>query len=658
MMKNISLLAALLAFFVSGQGYGQAASQCADSHIRKSARVALATAAQQRLMNKYDVNFYKLDIALERTSTFVQGSALIKATSTVATLDTFAFELHQNLNIDSVVLNGQNRAFTRQTGMVYVHLTNPLATGTAIAARVYYKGTPPAPGSAAIGEGMSNAFSPTWGAQVTWSLSQPFSAYEWFPVKQVLTDKADSSEVWVTTSATNKVGSNGLLKNTTPMAGGKVRYEWKSQYPIAYYLISVAVSNYIDYTIFANPAGAPNPIPIQNYIYSNPATLTSFQNDINDTAPMLVTFSDLFGLYPFHKEKYGHSMAPLSGGMEHQTMTTQGFFEFTLTAHELGHQWFGDHVTCGSWQDIWLNEGFASYCEYIALQNLRPAQARNWMNNTHNPVLNMGGGSVYVPAADSMNVNRIFSGTLSYNKGAAVLHTLRFEMNNDSLFFTTLKTFSNQFGNGTAKTPDFKQVAETVSGKNLTTFFDQWIYGQGFPTFSIDWNQVGQNLIMKVTQTVSRPAITPFFETDVEYRLLTNQGPVIIRVPQNQAVQYYTIPVNGQVNAIEVDPNQWLLNRTGQIFRDTNLVTGTKEDARTAAVSLFPNPVSGWLQLSGLSFKPQTVRILNAIGQEVMHEKLDPVSELKLNVSALPAGVYLLQLEGQERSISKTFLKE
>src|SRR5690606_34514429 len=133
-----------------------------------------------------------------------------------------------------------------------------------------------------------------------------------------------------------------------------------------------------------------------------------------NTADFIELFSGLYGMYPFADEKYGHCMAPISGGMEHQTMTTQGFFEKSLTAHELAHQWWGDYVTCGTWANIWINEGFASYSEYLMLQNLFPSQAAGDMQQRHTNIMSQAGGSVWV--ADSTDESAIFDSRLVYNK--------------------------------------------------------------------------------------------------------------------------------------------------------------------------------------------------------------------------------------------------
>ncbi len=234
-------------------------------------------------------------------------------------------------------------------------------------------------------------------------------------------------------------GSQGLLTNVSVLDNNQLRYEWKSNYPIAYYLISFAVSDYQEYNIYAKPEGLENDsILVQNFIYNHPNYLNSYKTNIDATAPMIELFSDLYAMYPFKDEKYGHCITQLGGGMEHQTMSTMGGFSFGLVAHELGHMWFGDNVTCATWSDIWVNEGFATYTDYLANEKLISWNAgQNFMISTQNNVMSQSGGSVYVPPSEATpdNIWRIFSGRLSYDKGAAIIHVLRHELNDDDLFF-------------------------------------------------------------------------------------------------------------------------------------------------------------------------------------------------------------------------------
>ena len=249
-----------------------------------------------------------------------------------------------------------------------------------------------------------------------------------------------------------------MLKNVVNLPNGKSRYEWKHKHPISYYLVSVAVAKYVEFNVFAHPAGSTDSILIQNFVYDNPATLQNFQQDIEETADFVELFSDLYGPYPFKDEKYGHCMAPLGGGMEHQTMTTQGSFNKNLTAHELGHQWFGDHVTCASWADIWVNEGFATYSEYLMLENLYPGEEVAEMAGNHSSVMSQNNGAVWVE--DSLNGSRLFSSRLTYNKGASIIHTFRFILNNDSIFFRVLKKYLTKYSDSTALGTDLQKLLE------------------------------------------------------------------------------------------------------------------------------------------------------------------------------------------------------
>ena len=427
----------------------------------------------------YDVHFYHLDLNMTNLSTALSGTVRMDASANVS-LDSVLYELFSGYTITEIRVNGNAVDYSRNNSAIKV----PVITGQneIFSIETDYSGTPPTAATNPLGgAGMSQDDSPTWGNEVVWSLSEPFSAYEWFPCKQSLTDKADSSYFYITVPSNLKAGSNGLLEQVVDLGNGFSRYEWKHRHPIDYYLISVSVSSYVEYNVYANPAGAPNPILIQNYIYDNPQTLINFQDDIDETVDFMELFYELYGPYPFEDEKYGHCMAPFSGGMEHQTMTTQGFFTKGLTTHELGHQWWGDNVTCASWCDIWINEGFASYSEYLMLENLYPNESTGHMEDVHDNIMNQNGGSVWV--LDSLNENRIFSGRLTYDKGAAIVHTMRYMVNDDALFFNILRDFQVTFKDSTAYGIDFKEALEEATGIDFNPVFEEWYFGEGYPTY-------------------------------------------------------------------------------------------------------------------------------------------------------------------------------
>ncbi|MVN75589.1 T9SS type A sorting domain-containing protein [Hymenobacter sp. HMF4947] len=627
---------------------------CAQAHWRQAAgaqAVATASVRHRQKMDRYDVKWYKLDLALENNSRDVAGSVLLRVRVGAQALDSLAFELYQapvgslagtaTLRIDSVVAGGRRSlGVLRQGNDATAALPQPAAAGTLLDVRIYYHGTAPNGKSAAIGNGFNTAATYSLGGvaypyNVTWSLSEPFSAHEWFPCKQVLTDKADSSAVSVTTTLPNKVGSNGLLRRTVLLPNNKVRYEWSSRYPIDYYLISVAVAPYVAYAGAANPAGGPR-VPILNYAYDQ-RTLDYYKTEFDRIPGFIENYSNLVGTYYFAQEKYGLALAPIGGGMEHQTLTTQDGLDFTLTAHELFHQWFGDNATCASWEDIWLNEGFASYGEYLSLQAFStPLAARKWMDNAQFLAQSSAFSTLRVP--DTTSVARIFDYNTTYKKGASVVHLLRYLCHDDARFFRVLRTYQRQFSGRPARTADLQRLFEAELGQPLDYFFAQWYRGQGFPIFDVRWNQAGANLLLHVEERVFGPVGAPVFRTEVDYQLTFLDGSTrTVRFNQTQAGQDFTLPVSGLVTAIAIDPDGWLPDVNSTVQRDDQL-------GPPAEFSLYPNPAQDQLFISGL-YADATAEVLNATGQRAARQ---PVSYLQPQVSlqGLRPGFYWLRLVG------------
>ncbi|MEQ8323976.1 MAG: M1 family aminopeptidase [Vicingaceae bacterium] len=597
----------------------------------------------------YDVHYYKLDLHLENNTTFIEGMGRIGALAST-NLSSVEFELHSNYTIDSIVVQGVKQPYSRTSSVITVNLFATISQGSTFNIDVYYHGNAPSGGTAAIGDGFSTGSSPSWGNSVTWSLSEPYAAYEWFPVKQVLNDKADSSEVWITTDSSNMAGSNGVLENITSITGGKKRYEWKSRYPIAYYLISVSVAQYVDYTIYAKPAGINDSIKIVNFIYNNPATLPNFKSEIDKTADMLEVFSEKYGMYPFYQEKYGHCMAPFSGGMEHQTMTTQGFFFTDLTSHELGHQWFGDHITCGSWADIWINEGFASYSEYVYIEEKEPGRGPSWLDDTESSALFSPTGSIHVD--DTTNVGRIFSSSLSYNKGAFLLHMLRYEIDNDFLFFQGLRDYLQQYGGGTALGTDFLSIMKSSTGRpDLDVYFNQYYFGEGYPLYNINWNQdkLG-NLDMVVDQVVSAPSATPIIQSHLDLLITRSSLPdTLIRILIDQTSQTYTIEdVNGTITGLIVDPYNWVLNAEGSVVKNPTIDLGIESSAENNAVKLYPNPTAGIFSVEFEKVQTQiSLQLSDAKGSVIDSWSYNEKKRIEMSIVHSP-GIYFLLVNTNE----------
>jgi aminopeptidase N len=646
MIKSLSFLFVFsIALMTQAQENSSHCSKRAKhSNSLKSATLSVAQIAETE---KYDVHFYGLNLNMTNTSTYLSGTVEMQAKARV-NIDSALFELFPTFTISEIRVNGIPVTYSRSQSALKVPVN--VALGENFRIETDYLGNPPTAATNPLGGGgMTYATSQSWGNHVVWSLSEPFSAYEWFPVKQSLRDKIDSCSIKITVPDSCKAGSNGILENVVNLGNGFTRYEWKHRHPIDYYLISVAVAKYVEHNLYANPVGAPAPILIQNYIYDNPQTLPNFLDEINETADFIELFYDLYGPYPFEDEKYGHCMAPISGGMEHQTMTTQGFFEKTLTAHELGHQWWGNNVTCASWSDIWVNEGFASYSEYLMLEDLYPNERAQHMTQVHNNVMTQTGGSVWF--IDSLNENRIFSGRLTYDKGAAIVHSLRYLVNDDALFFNTLRAFQFDFADSVAVGVDVRDKFMETTGLDLTPFFEQWYFGEGYPTYSIRYRQVGNELLMQISHTASKPNVTPTFTNPIDVRIF-RQGlaDTTIRFSISSNDELFTVPFNGTVTGnIAIDAKNWIVNKVGSITQDNTI--GVEEIVTEKELQIIPNPTNGLFSIGNLT-ENATLEVYTMNGKKIFSKSIIP-SE-KIDLRSFGNGTYLVEIQisnGQQKRL-------
>ncbi len=650
-MRNLAFLGIFC--FLAGIAVAQpqverpAADYEKQNHSQSPAAAQRVQYFQYPSMNKYDVRYLKLDISVLPNNRNISGSCLTRAIVTQS-LDSFICELRSNITVDSVFINNiKTTSFSQSADHVFVRISPSLPVGSTVNALFFYHGLTSAAGIFA-GTVSSN------GLQYTASLSESYQAREWFPVKQLLGDKIDSADIWITTDAAYLAGSNGLLVNTVDLPGGKRQYQWKTRYKMSYYMPSFSVGNYTDYRNYAKPAAiAPDSILVQHYIVNNSSYLNSIKSNLDKTPAFIEKLSELYGLYPWHLEKYGHCYANIGGGMEHQTMSTMSTFDPTIIAHELGHQWFGDQVTCATWNHIWVNEGFAAYTEYLMIEQLpslfpgyTPA---SYMNSIHNSVMSQPNGSVFVPDASIFDENRIFSGRLTYDKGSAILHTLRFEMQDDNKFFQTFRSYLQQFNDSVATADDFRHVAETVCGRSFADFFNQWYYGEGYPTFNVDYSKQGDSLALYVNQTVSAPSITPFFKGLYEFTFHTTSGDTTVKINLTQNNQLFKFRSNRIPTGIVVDPNNWVINKTGSI---TTAVTDP--GTTPTGVQLFPNPNSGSFEVRFPANQYTRLRVLDATGRILRQQALSPGATSQSVTAQLPPGAYLLWL-GNEQS-GKTIL--
>jgi hypothetical protein len=337
--------------------------------------------------------------------------------------------------------------------------------------------------------------------------------------------------------------------------------------------------------------------------------------------------------------------------MEHQTMTGMGHFEFYLVAHELGHSWFGNYVTCATWQDIWINEGFATFAGYLATEILGPEYADGERKFRFDQALLEPEGTVFIPEEDAENASRIFSGNLSYNKGMALLYMIRYEMDNDELFYMALRNFLDRYANDVATGMDFKEVLEETTGMDFTDFFDQWYFGAGFPIYEVEWEQQGDQLTIHSTQSTSSTQ-TPLFKMSMEYTIYYSGGDSTVRVFHDENLESFQFQFPHAVTDIGIDTrNRVLDGQPGEKKR-----TIGEEPLRQFSIS--PNPGNGTFYFSmdpvggTLAGHKVHVEVLDLRGRTVfrgLYESCLPFMDYQVQLEDAPGGIYFTRFSCEGR---------
>jgi aminopeptidase N len=569
-------------------------------------------------------------------------------------LSSYVFELDTSLTIDSVYINGVIGTFTTSGGGVRsVPVTLP--GGSTFTARIVYHGTPPT--ISGYNSGMKTY--PTTGdcsGNVTFSSSEPYESREWWPCKQSLTDKIDSVDMWVTVDTALKAGSNGLLTHVTDLGSGLHRYEWKEKHPIAYYLVSVAVSNYLEYSYYMHFTGSSDTMLIQNYLIGDSACLDAWKPQLDSVGMLVDYFSQLLGRYPFSDEKYGHCMAP--DGMENQTMSTVGDFDMWLVAHEMAHQWFGDNVTCGTWSDIFLNEGLANFMTYWFEYHFSgPATAQSSMAGWQSYSKTAPGGSVY--RYDTAYTS-VFDGRLTYAKGPAVMHMFRYLINDDDMLWNILRTYQTNFHHGNATAAGLLDVAKALagpvaSGVSLDSFFAQWIYMEGFPRYTATWNQVGDDVWVRLVQTTSAPTSVPLFTLPVEIKLRSTSGDTVVKVLNNDYDQTWHFKYDKPMSGVRIDPNGWLICNA---VSPGGPVPGLGVAyAKKTLAAIRNNPTKTMWLIDGL-LENETLTLTDINGKALSQQVAPASGSVEIPAHHLASGIYLLRVSGPSGSHIHKLIKD
>ena len=639
-MRKFYLL--MLGFLVSQPSYGQKHHQSIEmkglieKEMKSYTNKMAAGNVNPNTLN-YDLQYQRMDVVLDPGINSIAGSVTshFKPNQSMGSI---YFDLSNVLTVSQVQYHGTNLSFQQlPTKEIKINFPSALPANTLDSLTIHYSGAPDPVYSTVMFGTQGGANTPAMS-----TLNEPYGAQDWFPTKQSLNDKIERFDFKINTPLQYSVAANGKLMSETPILNGRKLTFWRTMYPTPAYLIALGITNYVKLNdTIGNP-----PFPFVNYIYPSTNADPNSMSGIEWTKQIMNTFETYFGAYPFRNEKYGHMEYLNGGGMEHQTMSSMSGWSKTLIAHELAHQWFGDKVTCGAWNDIWLNEGFATFGEHVAYEKLLMSNPEflNYLSGQVNFITGNTGGSVNVPDASLSSVGRIFDGRLSYAKGGYVLRMLKWILG-DANFYQAIKDYHSRpnLAYNYVRTSDFNASLLQSTGKDFTEFFNDWIYGEGYPTYAIKWRQLGNELVFNIGQTQSHSSVS-FFEMPLPIKVTGTGGQIAYLVLNNTSNnQYLSEAITFPVASVKFNYEYQILERNSTVTQDNTLSVASVDKEN---FGLYPNPAKNELYLKGIT--KTTDFSIHAIDGKLLRKGTYQPGKA-IGISELVPGAYIFTV--QEKNI-------
>jgi len=399
-----------------------------------------------------------------------------------------------------------------------------------------------------------------YGDRTFFSVNWPNKARQWLPMIDHPYDKA-TSEFIVTAPAHYQVVANGLLREETDLGDGRRRTHWKQSVPIPSWLNALGVARFS-----SRHFGTVNGVPLQTWVFPQDREegIASFEGPARGA---MAFFMERIGPYPYEKLANVEA-AGMGGGMEHATAIFYGSRSLTMepatgiVTHEIAHQWFGDSVTESDWDDVWLSEGFATYMTLLAKEHyegrdafvagLVEARERVWAGEERNPRETV----VHDNLSDMGDV----LSDLQYQKGAWILHMLRWEVGTED-FWAGIREYYRRYRDATASTEDLARVMEEISGRELDWFFDQWLHRAPSPSLEGRWRYDGASGQVEIQLTQTQPGAA--YRLELEAGIVgPGQGGTRVEVLRMTGKeQIFRFSAEGEPADVVLDPNTWALVR-------------------------------------------------------------------------------------------------
>ncbi len=559
------------------------------------------------------------------------------------------------LEIDSVLLGGAPAQWARQDTGILQHLAvvvSGVSPGEIETLAVWYHGRPQHPGGLISGGGL------TMLDTIAFTDDEPWGARYWFPLYDEPSEKA-TSEITVKVPGGWRAVANGVLVDADTSGSQWWTWHWKTGHQIANYLIAFAASRYS--VIKDTFVWEGDTLPIIHYV--PPAESARAAYDYALVPEMLECYSVFYGPYPFMDEKYSHVRAPLGGAMENQTNSffgveadsTQG--SAWIQAHELSHHWWGDLVTCGTWADIWLNEGFATFSEAVWwLWHRGPEAYQYWIDSVrmriyleyhHWPPI-----PIYDPGDD---LRELFS-VETYDKAGCVLHSLRriteFLTGDTSLFWEALRYYKDRHAESWAITRDFIADYEAYTGLDLGWFFDQWIYGVYHPVYDVGWAQERQGdqfvVTVLIRQVQGHDYGIPTFKMPVPLLFKTAGGDTTVVVWDSLDYQVFQFTLPDSVQELVFDPENWIIDEH-TVHMDTPEVSLRHPRVLGWGPTLAKNEF--WVEVSVPQGEAQLL-LYSASGR--LAAEAEGSGRLSVSLQGLSSGVYWALVRYEDKTLFKT----
>lgn len=595
---------------------------------------------------------------------YLRGNVTTHFLTTAANVSSVTFDFNNVYTIDSVKYRNSKLAATaiiwNTSKILQINFPSPIVNiGTMDSLTIFYKGTSPAASGQMLGYQKAGSGSNNY----VYTLSESYEDRDWWPCKHDMRDKIDSIDINLSVPSTFWAASNGKLTDSTITGSNRI-LSFKHRYPIASYLVSIAVAKYSKY--YRAPVvinGATVPVVYNLFAGKSSTTLNTILTALDKSRLELSAFSSRYGDYPFKNEKHGYYEFGFSGGMEHQTFSGMGssaLSSSSIIAHEIAHQWFGNKVTCATWNDLWLNEGFARYNEAVAAELVTgvgtPSTLRSSMKSTARSTSTT---PIYITDGSSSNTIWTSANTNAvYERGAMVVSMLR-TLLGDTKFFQACKNYLDDtvLAYKSAATADLQRHMEAQFGTSMAPFFNAWIYGVGTPSYTVTWYTSGNNITVRLNQTRTTGASVTHFPMPVYLRvtgatttnlILYDRGDSIFvsgnGISTGFAGRVASFSLSSAPTSVSFDPDNVTM-ATGTVTKSTTpIAKGNYEFATNTEIKVFPNPVSNELLVLCDQWQPQTFITISDINGKKVFQSIAKNNAEKIKVSDWPAGTYIVQI--------------